>query len=123
MELKIQIASVKVMRSHDYCHFEVQLSTTEATTPEQVDDLRKEAARLTDKAVAQYKIMKNVAASLMQEKLDRRYLVNRMTRIGEKPEGERTVREQAELKAYNDAKWRESRGYDYEDDWRQEDDL
>jgi hypothetical protein len=54
-EIKIEFGSVKVMRSHDYCHFEVVLTSSEANTPQLVDELRKTAARLADKAVEQYK--------------------------------------------------------------------
>lgn len=59
-------ASVKVMRSHDYCHFEVSLGYDAPATLEQIDALRKEAARLADKAVEQYKIAKR-AASLLSD--------------------------------------------------------
>lgn len=61
-KLKIEIATVKVMRSYDYCHFEVCLSSSSASTPDAVDGLRKQAARLADKAVDQYRIAKNNAA-------------------------------------------------------------
>ncbi len=54
------IASVKVMRSYDYCHFEVALST-QCSTMGGIDDLRKDAARLVDKAVAQYITAKEAA--------------------------------------------------------------
>jgi len=49
-------ASVRVMRSHDYCHFEVSLSADDLEDLKAVDDLRKAAARLADKAVAQYQL-------------------------------------------------------------------
>ena len=113
MEVKIEIASVKVMRSYDYCHFEVSLSTTEAKTPAEVDELRKTAARLADKAVEQYKIMKKVAA----EQWTRANVENDIKYIREIPEGQRTVQEKANLKAYEDKRWRERPRYDYEDDY------
>lgn len=68
---KIEMASVKVMRSHDYCHFEVSLTSSEANKPEEVDALRKVAARLTDKAVRQYQIAKINASKLLEEKFNR----------------------------------------------------
>lgn len=122
-QLTIDIASVKVMRSHDYCHFEVCLSSSSASTPEQVDALRKEAARLADKAVAQYRIAKINASRLLNEKQQRQYLIDRIKRIRETPEGDRTVSEQAELKAFDDAAWEASRSYDYEDDWQDDQDC
>lgn len=121
-EPSIEMASVKVMRSHDYCHFEVCLSSSSASTPELVDELRKAAARLADKAVAQYRIAKINAARLLGEKNQRQYLVDRIKTIRETPEGDRTVRDQAELKAFDDAAWEASRGYNYEDDWQDDQD-
>lgn len=121
-ELTIEIASVKVMRSHDYCHFEVCLSSSSANTPELVDELRKKAARLADKAVAQYRIAKINASRLLNEKQQRQYLVDRIKHIRETPEGDRTVRDQAELKAFDDAAWEASHSYDYEDDWNDDQD-
>ena len=51
-------ASVKIMRSYDYNHFECSLSSDEEMDLNDVDDMRKECARLVDKAVLQYKISK-----------------------------------------------------------------
>lgn len=113
----IETASVKVMRSHDYCHFEVCLSSSSANTPELVDELRKTAARLADKAVSQYRIAKINAERLLSEKYERAALVDRVKRIRDTPEGDRTVKQQAELKAFDDAQWSASHNYDYEDDW------
>lgn len=56
-------ASVKVMRSYDYCHFEVSLSIDDAATDADVDELRKRAARLVDKAVRQYVLAKDAEGS------------------------------------------------------------
>lgn len=53
--------SVKVMRLYDYCHFEVCLGSDEDMTLEQIDDMRKDAQWLADKAVEQYKTAKDVA--------------------------------------------------------------
>jgi len=36
------------------------------------------------------------------------------------PEGERTVDQQAQLKAFKDEPYKGRRRYDYEDDWRDE---
>lgn len=51
------------------------------------------------------------------ESTERRYLIERLDAIRDKAEGDRTIDEQAELKAYDDERWAESRAYDYEDDW------
>lgn len=116
-EITFDTAAVKVMRSHDYCHFEVVLSSSAANTPAAVDELRKAAARLADKAVAQYRVAKRNAQRLLEEAGQREYVTSRIEEIRKKVEGDRTVREQAELKAYDDERWAASRAYDYEDDW------
>jgi hypothetical protein len=118
-------ASVKVMRSYDYCHFEVALSTSGVASIEEVDNLRKTAARLADKAVEQYKVAKENLE--MQESHDRSasYIREEAIAIEAKPETERTPEEQATLKAYNDHVFHANRRYNYEDDWQddcQEDD-
>ena len=120
MELPtINIASVKVMRSHDYCHFEVCLSTDTATTTEQVDALRKEAARLADKAVEQYKMAKAWASVTMySNKGDAlKRLRDLAAVIHDTPENERTPEEKAILKAIADDNYA-ARTYDYQDDWK-----
>ena len=122
MNPTIETASVKVMRSHDYCHFEVSLSSSSANTPELVDELRKTAARLADKAVSQYCIAKNNASRLLSEKYERDAVCDRVKRIRAIAEGDRTVKQQAELKAFDDALWAASRKYDYEDDWEDDQD-
>lgn len=114
---KIDRASVKVMRSHDYCHFEIVLGTDATSIPSQVDALRKEAARLADKAVAQYKIAKLNAEKILKDVQNRQYLIDRVQRTEAMPEGERTVSQQAELKAYKDGEYSKRRQYDYQDDW------
>ena len=117
---KIDSGSVRILRSYDYSHFEVSLSSTEAKSPEAVDELRKIAARLVDKAVAQYQVAKINAIKLLRDKQQRQFLVMKIDGIRAKEEGSRTVREQADLKAFEDEQWQASRGYDYEDDWPDE---
>lgn len=68
-DLTIDVAGVKVMRSYDYCHFEITLSGSLGGTPElerfkAIDEMRKEAARLADKAVEQYKVAKRWASKM-----------------------------------------------------------
>ena len=117
--LSINAASVKVMRSHDYCHFEVQLgaagSAFAGITPEQVDELRKVAARLADKAVEQYKVAKRNFEELDRERREHEWDARNVDRIKAKPEHERTPEEAVALKKFNDHQY--SRRYDYEDDW------
>ena len=108
-------ASVRVLRSYDYCHFEISLSS-DATSAEAVDELRKTAARLSDKAVAQYKIAKQVAQNNEARRNDMGWRVKCAQAT---PEGERTEEEKATLKAAADKAFAE-RQYGYEDDWDDE---
>lgn len=121
---EIMMGSVKVMRSHDYCHFEVCLSSSSVTTPEAVDELRKTAARLADKAVEQYKVAKRNAELRESDGWKKEMLREEAKRAGEKPESERTPREKAALKAVQDASFNASRRrYDYDDEWDEEDEY
>ncbi len=120
----IEIATVKVMRSHDYCHFEVSLSSSGAKSPEAVDELRKQAARLADKAVRQYRIAKINAQRLASNTFEQEQRRMRVQRIREINEEERTVEQRADLKAWDDEQYALGRGsrYDYQDDWEYDED-
>lgn len=110
----IQVASVKVMRSHDYCHFEVSLASADAATPELVDELRKTAARLADKAVAQYKTAKAAHA-----RLDRISQKSELDYAQSTPVGERSPELKAVIKFHEDKDFAKRFDYDYEDDWKE----
>ncbi len=115
-QITIEMASVKVMRSHDFCHFEVALSSTLAKTTDQVDELRKTAARLADRAVEQYKVAKANLEKTEAEKYEDERRIERLARIETIHETERTPEQQAYLKDYKDKAY-SARRYDYEDDW------
>jgi hypothetical protein len=113
----ITSASVKVMRSYDYCHFEVTLGTIEPVSVEQVDALRKEAARLADKAVEQYKVAKHAAA--LRSELGESWRLSRATQT---PENERSPDEKAVIKYHQDAAFRARFDYNYDDNWTEPED-
>lgn len=120
-KITINVASVKVMRSYDYCHFEVNLSASVDCPPDspewfqQVDNLRKNAARLADKAVAQYKIAKTAHQNEENSWYSLRYAAENAEKT---PESERTPEEKAAIKALSDARFAQSH-YDYQDDWNE----
>lgn len=120
-ESKMKSASVKVMRSYDYCHFEITMSIDDdgGLTTVNVDNLRKEAQRLADKAVKQYQVAKNDAARRINGKSQMRNFEADCKRIEAKSEGDRTLNEIAMLKQYKDEAWQAKfeREYDYEDDY------
>lgn len=133
MKPLVDSASVKVMRSHDYCHFEVCLSAScvpleNATEPgpysrkleiADIDELRKTAARLADKAVEQYKVAKLNA----QRILDQQWGFQRLKALADEarkiPEAERTSEHKAIIKALED--FAHHQKYDYQDDWEEQD--
>jgi hypothetical protein len=107
------------MRSHDYCHFEVCLTSSSAITTEAVDELRKTAARLADKAVEQYKTAKNNIELAMSDKSNLESIRYLHRDVMEKPEAERTPEEKALVKAIEDRAFRSRPRYDYQDDWQE----
>ena len=108
--------SVKVMLSYDYCHFEVSL-TEEGLDMQGVNELRKKAQRLADEAVRQYKIAKTNAQRRVDVEGRVMSFESECLRIRKKEECDRTLKEIAMLKQYEDEKWREQFEdyYDYDD--------
>src|ERR1051325_5332234 len=122
MQPIVKSASVKVMRSFDYCHFEVAMSveTDAGLSATDIDNARKEAMRLADKAVEQYKIAKSCAAKRQEGTYYMKNFEEECLRIQAKVPGERTINEIAKLKQYEDENWRAKFefDYDYEDDYQ-----
>lgn len=120
--MKITTASVKVMRSFDYCHFEIILGVIEPDGFGEdgdsiIDDLRKRAARMADKAVEQYKVAKTQSQLKLDVLSSHNYMRQNAEEIERLGEMDRTPRQQAELKAWKDLQFRANREYDYQDDW------
>lgn len=113
-------ASVKVMLSYDYCHFEVVLGTDDgdSLTIQGANELRKTAQRLADEAVRQYQEAKRLAQKRMNADLEAGAFLGEIKAIEAKPEGDRTVNEIAQMKVFQDDQWRAQfeYEYDYEDD-------
>ena len=109
-------ASVKVMLSFNFCHFEISKTTDQNVDDKSIDDMRKDCMRLVDKAVKQYQVAKRKADSraiIMSEKAD---LENEVKKILEVPESERTATQKAKVKALADRDYWDQHNYDYEDD-------
>lgn len=116
----IKSASVKIMLSYDYSHFETSMSleNQDGVTKDEVDFARKECQRLCDKAVFQYKKAKEFAAKRTDGVYQMQNFEAEVKRIQAKDEHDRTLKEIGMLKEYTDQKWREkfSYYYDYEDE-------
>ena len=110
--------SVKIMLSYDYNHFEIALSSDEEMSVASVNDLRKTAQRLADEAVRQYKRAKEAAANREQGKYGKQQFEAHIKRIEATPDQDRTVRDLAMLKQYQDENWpaQFEDDYDYDDD-------
>lgn len=116
----LKSTTVKVMLSHDYNHFEASicLENEGGLTVKEIDNARKDCARLCDKAIRQYKSAKNIQgkrASLAGEKLR---LQREVDLIKEWPKSKWTPEEKAKAKALEDRDWELS--WDYDDDMHDE---
>jgi hypothetical protein len=119
-------ASVKIMLSYDYSHFEVALSKDEDLDIAGVNELRKTAQRLADEAVRQYKKAKVMADKRQWDSANRDSFLNLCKRIEETvPESERTPEDVAALKARDDGSFEAQfdHRYDYEDDLGDDDEV
>lgn len=120
----IKSASVKIMLSYDYSHFETSLAIENCNGLDafDVDNARKECQRLCDKAVKQYQIAKNLAAKRSDGLYQMQNFETECKRIEAKPEQDRTLKEIAMLKQYKEEKWQDQfqHRYDYEDDYNEE---
>lgn len=116
----IKSASVKVMRSYDYCHFETSMSleNDSGIVPAEIDLARKDCQRLCDKAVAQYQKAKESAAKRTDNGYAMKNFESDCLRIKAKAEHDRTLKEIGMLKQYENERWQDQfdSRYDYEDD-------
>ena len=111
-------ASVKIMLSYDYNHFEVCLTTDNPNIDlKGVDDMRKDCQRLADKAVLQYQTAKRALGDREYAEHNFSNLKERFESISFVSESERTPEQKAIVKAYRDCEFAMSRAYDYQDDW------
>jgi hypothetical protein len=110
-------ASARVMRSYDYCHFEIVLGD-ECPTLDAVDDLRKQAAILVDEAVRQYKIAKQKENSRQMREDDIERSLQRIELIKKTPISEWSIEQAALMRSYEDKSFwasMDADGYDYND--------
>ena len=124
METIIKSASVKVMLSYDYSHFEASMSVENESglTMSDIDEARKKCQRLSDKAVGQYKKAKQMASNRSDGEYQMRNFQEQCERIKANDEQDRTIKEIAMLKQYEDENWQSQFMYDYDydddDDYR-----
>lgn len=116
---KTTSATVKVMLSHNYCHFEVSkvVETTEGEdlSMNDIDAARIECQKLADKAVDQYKKAKDYESRRANNSFEKSNLEREVASIRLKDEKEWSPLDKAKVKALEDHNF-ESRFYRYEDD-------
>lgn len=109
---------VKVMKSYDYCHFEVQLSDDNVPPDKAVafaDAMGAEAQRLVDGQIERYKLFKcHLECVNPFNTGDCRFLVAQIEKVLPK---ERTPEMKALLKAQVDHEYWLSQGFDYSNEY------
>jgi len=112
---KTTLATVKVMLSYNYCHFEVskQIEGDDISQVD-IDNARKDCQRLADKAVGQYQKAKNEAANMTSSDMERQQLRREVALIKGKPEQEWSIYDKAKVKALSD--YDHEAFYNYMDD-------
>lgn len=109
-------ASVKVMRSYDYNHFEVCLSDDIDLTIVEVNRMRIQAAKLVDRAIEDYKKFKAHENKQINDRYKRDELERKAKTIKENyPKSEWTPEQMATVKAFEDYEWESQ--FNYDDEW------
>jgi len=113
----IKSATVKVMLSHNYNHFEASLTLENETglNVVEINEARKDCNRLCDIAIRQYNDAKQVAMRRANLKDEKKTLEREVKAIKEKDEKEWSVTDKAKVKALSDHDWELQ--WDYDDDY------
>lgn len=108
-------AQVKVMLSYDYCHFEASCTIENANGVDNydIDGTRKDMQRICDKAVRQYKVAKEMANNRQNSEYEKQRFASQCSAILNKSECDRTVKEIAMLKQYQNEEWESQFNYSY----------
>lgn len=114
---KITTATVKVMQSYNYCHFEASMSLENEAgiEPIEIDNARKDCQRLTDKAVKQFQTAKSVESKRANLNFEKQALEREVASIKQKVKEDWSVTDKAKVKALEDHNW--NLQFDYEDDF------
>lgn len=117
MSTVIKTASVKVMISHNYNHFETSmtLENESGVSVQDIDTARKDCQRLCDKAIKQYDIAKRVANKAIKLRSEKSMLEQEVARIKANPKETWSVTDKAKVKALEDHNWELQ--FDYQDDY------
>jgi flagellar motility protein MotE (MotC chaperone) len=107
-------ASITILLSYDYNHFEYTFHAKPDSTLDEINELRKDCQRLADEAVRQYKVAKSRTMQDLQEKQNVEELTRKVRIIKENfSQAEWTPEQKGMIKALEDWNYRP---YDYDDD-------
>lgn len=109
-------ASVKIMLSYNYCHFEVSKSTDQEVSNQEINEMRKDVQRLADEAVRQFIIAKKKMEDRDKLRWEKERLERHADIIRKKEETEWTAEEKGIMKQLDDEEYWNGHFYDYEDD-------
>lgn len=117
MSTIIKSATVKVMLSHNYNHFETSicLENEEGIEITEINEARKCCNRLCDEAIKQFNDAKHVASRRANLKSEKAQLEREVKAIKEKEQKEWSVTDKAKVQALSDHEW--SLQWDYDDDY------
>lgn len=111
--------SVKILLSYDYCNFEINIGSSTPVDLNQIDEMRKNAQRLADKAVKQYIKKKEIENEKIKHEMDAGMDagIEREIKIIKEnfPQSEWTPEQKAKIKIYDEYIFWKNREYDYED--------
>jgi|ERR1043166_2709564 hypothetical protein len=109
-------ATVKVMQSYNYCHFEaskvIEANEGSELTMQEIDTARIDCQMLTDKAVEQYKKAKTHEQKRAGIQNEYESLMREVGEIKKKSENEWSPVDKAKVKALEDQQYQQ-RHYDY----------
>jgi hypothetical protein len=110
----------QVVNSYNYNNFTQSFTITVPADSDYIktaDNLRKDAQRLVDKAISQYKIAQKEIQFRNKIEYEKQRLLQEIEIIKNKPESEWDATEKAKVKALNDEEYWNSHNYDYDDDY------
>lgn len=114
-------ATVKVMLSYNYNHFEasIELQNSDGICTDEINNARKDCNRLCDTAIQQYQQAKLVESKRANLRSERSQLEQEVRQLKQKDEKFWTVTEKAKVKALADHNWDLS--WNYDDDFNEDD--
>lgn len=113
-------ATVKVMLSHNYNHFEasIALENESGLSFTDIDDARKDCNRLCDRAIIQYQQAKAIENKRVNLKHEKAQLEREVAEIKQRDKETWGVTDKAKVKALEDHNWELKWDYDDEYDYK-----